>query len=47
MDPDVATFAAVSIIVVGLVGSLATITVVMVRMLNKPRSAPPALDGKS
>ena len=40
MDPDVATFAQVSCIIVGLVGSLAAITVVSVKLLNKPKSPP-------
>jgi hypothetical protein len=34
MDPDVITFAAVSCIIVGLVGSLAAIAVITVRILN-------------
>ncbi|MEO8335244.1 MAG: hypothetical protein ABI664_09735 [bacterium] len=39
MDPDVLTFAAVSCIIVGLVGSLALIGVVAIRFLNAPKGA--------
>jgi hypothetical protein len=40
MDPDVATFAQVSVVIVGLVGSLALITVVMVRLLSRGARPP-------
>ena len=38
MDPDVGTFAAVSIVIVGLVGSLCAIGVVTWKVLTKPRA---------
>ncbi|MEP7002166.1 MAG: hypothetical protein ABI969_16885 [bacterium] len=44
---DVQAFAVVSVIIVGLVGSLAMIAVATVRLLNKPRSTPAPLDGRS
>jgi CHASE1-domain containing sensor protein len=37
MDPDVGTFAAVSIVIVGLVGSLCAIGVVSWKLLTKPK----------
>jgi hypothetical protein len=37
MDPDVITFGAVSVIIVGLVASLAVIAVVTVRLMNQPK----------
>ena len=46
MDPDVANFAVVAIIIVGMVGSLAGITQWIVRGLNKkpqPREVPNVL----
>ncbi len=42
MDPDVITFAAVSTVIVGLVGSLSIIGVVAWRFVRRPY-APPAL----
>ena len=39
MDPDVITFAAVSCVIVGLVGSLSAIAIVTVRLMN-PRRQP-------
>lgn len=44
MDPVVITFAAVSCIIVGLVGSLAFIGVVCIRLLNKPKGPPRRLN---
>jgi hypothetical protein len=46
MDPDVANFAVVAVIIVGMVGSLAAITQWLVRGLNKkpsPREVPNVL----
>jgi hypothetical protein len=40
MDSDVASFAQVAVIIVGLVGSLALIAVVMVRALNRGARPP-------
>jgi len=40
MDPDVANFAVVAVIIVGMVGSLAAITQWLVRGLNKKPPAP-------
>ena len=42
MDPDVLRFAQVAVVIIGLAGSLAAITVVMVRALQpKKRALPP------
>ena len=37
MDPDVITFGAVSVIIVGLVASLAAIAIVSIRLMNAPK----------
>jgi hypothetical protein len=39
MDPDVISFAAVSCVIVGLVGSLSTIAVLTVRFMNPRRAS--------
>ena len=40
MDNDVLTFAQVSVVIVGLVGSLSLIGALMWKFVSKPRSAP-------
>ncbi len=46
MNPDVLSFAQVSVIIVALVGSLSLIGVVVVRAFNRPGKRPPDIDDR-